>query len=159
MSKFYSIQVKDAKGDVLSLEQYKGNVVVVVNVASKCGFTPQYKDLQELYDTYKEQGLVILGFPCNQFKEQEPGSAEEIQSFCSLTYGVDFPVLDKVDVNGENEAPLYTFLKEEQKGLLGSSIKWNFTKFLIDKEGNVVKRYAPNVNPLKMKKDIEKYLA
>ena len=159
MSKFYSIQVKDAKGDVLSLEQYKGNVVVVVNVASKCGFTPQYKDLQELYDTYKEQGLVILGFPCNQFKEQEPGSAEEIQSFCSLTYGVDFPVLDKVDVNGENEAPLYTFLKEEQKGLLGSSIKWNFTKFLNDKEGNVVKRYAPNVNPLKMKKDIEKYLA
>jgi len=159
MSEFYSFQVKDAKGEPLSLEQYKGKVVVVVNVASKCGFTPQYKDLQELYDTYKDQGLEILGFPCNQFKEQEPGSAEEIQSFCSLTYGVEFPVLDKIDVNGENEAPLYTYLKNEQKGLLGSSIKWNFTKFLVDKEGTVVKRYAPNINPLKMKKDIEKYLS
>lgn len=159
MSEFYSFQVKDAKGELVSLEQYKGKVVVVVNVASKCGFTPQYKDLQELYDTYKDQGLEILGFPCNQFKEQEPGSIDEIQSFCSLTYGVEFPIMDKIDVNGENESPLYTYLKEEQKGMLGSSIKWNFTKFLVDKEGTVVKRYAPNINPLKMKKDIEKYLA
>lgn len=159
MSEFYSFQVKDAKGELISLEQYKGKVVVIVNVASKCGFTPQYKELQDLYDTYKNQGLEILGFPCNQFKEQEPGSIDEIQSFCSLTYGVEFPIMDKVDVNGENESPLYTYLKEEQKGMLGSSIKWNFTKFLVDKEGTVVKRYAPNINPLKMKKDIEKYLA
>lgn len=159
MTNIYEISVKDAKGEMVSLEQYKGKVIVVVNVASKCGFTPQYKDLQELYDTYKDQGLEILGFPCNQFKEQEPGSIDEIQSFCSLTYGVDFPIMDKVDVNGEDESPLFTYLKEEQKGMLGSSIKWNFTKFLIDRDGNVVKRYAPNINPKKMTKDIENLLS
>lgn len=160
MSKnLYSFTVKDAAGKDVSLEQYKGHPVVVVNVASKCGFTPQYKGLEELYQSYKDQGLVILGFPCNQFGSQEPGTDSEIQQFCSLNYGVSFPVLSKVDVNGKQTAPVYEWLKESAPGLLGTEmIKWNFTKFLIGKDGEVIKRYAPNEEPVKMADDIKKAL-
>ncbi len=158
MSKLYEFTVLDAAGKEVPLANYQGQVLVLVNVASKCGFTPQYGELQELYDEWKEQGLEILGFPCNQFANQEPGSNEEIQSFCQLNYGVTFPVFGKIDVNGENEHPLYTYLKSEQNGLFGNNIKWNFTKFLVDRDGNVVKRYAPNTSPKKMKKDIQKLL-
>lgn len=159
MSKFYDFEVTNAKGETVSLGTYKDKVVVVVNTASKCGFTGQYEQLQELYDTYNKQGLEIAAFPCNQFGQQEQGSNDEIQSFCQLNYGLSFPVYSKIEVNGENENPLYTFLKSEKKGLLGEDIKWNFTKFLVDKNGQVVKRFAPQTNPLKMKKDIEKLLA
>ena len=158
MNTVYDYQANDASGKEFSLDKYKGKVLIIVNVASKCGFTPQYEDLEKLYEEYKERGLEILGFPCNQFANQEPGTNEEIQSFCQLNYGVTFPILSKIEVNGENEHPLYTFLKQEQNVFLGSKIKWNFTKFLIDREGNVVKRFAPNYSPLKMKKDIEKQL-
>lgn len=159
MSAIYNHTVLNASGEEVSLADYKGKVLLIVNVASKCGFTPQYEGLQELYESYKEQGLEILGFPSNQFAGQEPGSNEEIQSFCQLNFGVTFPVLAKIDVNGENENPLFTYLKQEQKGLLGSKIKWNFTKFLVAKDGSVIKRYAPNVAPIKMKQDIERLLA
>jgi glutathione peroxidase len=158
MSSIYDFIVKDAQGQDVALSEYKGQTILIVNVASKCGFTPQYEGLEELYRTYQDKGLVVLGFPSNQFAGQEPGSNEEIQQFCSLTYGVTFPVLAKVDVNGENEDPLYTYLKQEQGGVLGSKIKWNFTKFLIDKEGHVVKRYAPNTVPKKIEKDLVQYL-
>lgn len=154
----YNYDVLDAAGNTVSLSTYKDKVLVIVNVASKCGFTPQYEDLQALYEEFNDKGFEILGFPSNQFMNQEPGTNEEIQSFCQLNYGVSFPVLAKIDVNGENENPLYTYLKQEGKGTLGNKIKWNFTKFLIDRKGNVVKRYAPNVNPMKMKDDIEKIL-
>lgn len=158
MTTIYDHQIKDANNETVDLSMYRGKVLVVVNVASKCGFTPQYKDLQNLYDTYNEQGLEIIGFPCNQFKNQEPGTNKDIQEFCQLNYGVTFPVYSKIDVNGDNEHPLYTFLKNEKKGLLGKDIKWNFTKFLIDRDGNVVKRFGPQVNPTKMTKDIETIL-
>lgn len=150
----YDFTVKDGKGNDFSLSELKGKVALIVNTASKCGFTPQFDGLEKLYDSHKEQGLIILGFPCNQFGSQDPGSNEEIQGFCRLNYGVTFPMMSKIDVNGENEEPLYTWLKSEKGGLLGSKIKWNFTKFLIDKEGNVVKRFAPTDKP----EDIEKYI-
>jgi len=159
MSNIYQFEIQDASGNALSFSEYQGKVVLIVNVASKCGFTPQYEGLEELYRTYGEQGFVILGFPSNQFASQEPGSNEEIQQFCKLTYDVTFPVFAKIDVNGDNEHPLYTYLKNEKNGLMGDNIKWNFTKFLIDREGNVVKRYAPTVTPKKLTKDIEKLLA
>lgn len=158
MNSIYDAVVKDAQGQDVKLSEYKGHPILIVNVASKCGFTPQYEGLEELYRSYQDQGLVILGFPSNQFAGQEPGTNEEIQQFCKLTYDVTFPVLAKIDVNGDNEDPLYTYLKQEQGGLLGRKIKWNFTKFLIDKEGNVVKRYAPNTAPKKIEDDIVKYL-
>lgn len=158
MNSIYDAVVKDAQGQDVKLSEYKGHPILIVNVASKCGFTPQYEGLEELYRSYQDQGLVILGFPSNQFAGQEPGTNEEIQQFCKLTYDVTFPVLAKIDVNGDNEDPLYTYLKQEQAGLLGRKIKWNFTKFLIDKEGNVVKRYAPNTAPKKIEDDIVKYL-
>lgn len=155
----FSFTVNAADGKPLSLEKYKGHPVLIVNVASKCGFTPQYKGLEELYLKYKDKGLVILGFPCNQFGGQEPGSNEEIQSFCSLNYGVTFPVLAKVDVNGDKTAPLYTWLKESAPGILGTEmIKWNFTKFLVDRDGKVVKRFAPKDEPASIAPDIEKAL-
>lgn len=155
----YDFKVLDAKNQEFSLEEYKNHVVVIVNVASKCGFTPQYKGLEDLYQKYKDQNLVILGFPCNQFGAQEPGSNQEIQEFCSLTYNVTFPVLAKVDVNGENTAPIYNFLKKNAPGLLGSeSIKWNFTKFLIGKDGSVLDRYAPTTKPEDLEQDIKKAL-
>lgn len=141
------------------LSAYEGKVVVVVNVASKCGLTPQYEGLEAVYRQYKDRGLVILGFPCNQFAGQEPGSSAEIAEFCSLTYDVTFPVFERIDVNGEEAHPLYKWLKAEAPGLLGSeAIKWNFTKFLIGRDGKVAERYAPTTEPKDMTADIEKLL-
>jgi glutathione peroxidase len=154
-----SFTVKDSAGRDIALDKYKGQVVLVVNVASKCGFTPQYKGLEELYEKFKSQGFVILGFPCNQFGAQEPGNNDEIQQFCSLNYGVQFPVMGKVDVNGSKADPLYKWMKEAAPGILGTElIKWNFTKFLIGKDGKVLKRYAPNEEPKDMAEDIQKAL-
>jgi glutathione peroxidase len=156
---FYDFSAKTNMGIEKNMKDYKGKVVLVVNTASKCGFTPQYEDLQKLYEEYKDQGFEILAFPCNQFGNQEPGDNEEIRSFCKLNYDVTFQLFDKVDVNGENTHPIYKYLKENVKGLLNSKdIKWNFTKFLVDKNGDVVKRFAPIKKPLSMKKDVEKLL-
>jgi glutathione peroxidase len=150
--------VKDINNQDVSLSQYQGKAMLIVNVASKCGFTPQYKGLEELYEAYKGE-VMVLGFPCNQFGHQEPGDAEEIKNFCSLTYDVKFPLFAKIDVNGSNAHPLYDYLKKEKPGLLGTeAIKWNFTKFLINKKGEVVKRYAPNDTPESIKKDLAQYL-
>lgn len=152
----YSYSVKTIKGEEMSLENYKGKVLVIVNTASKCGFTPQYKGLQELYEKYKDRGIEILGFPCNQFGGQEPGSEQEIESFCELNYGVTFPMFAKVDVKGDHADPLFTYLTNQAPGLLGSKgIKWNFTKFLVNKEGEVVKRFAPQTSPADLEKEIE----
>lgn len=156
---FYSFSVKKSDGSEQSMADYKGKVVMVVNVASKCGFTPQYEGLEALYEKYKDQGLMIVGFPSNQFGSQEPGSNEEIQSFCKLNYGVTFPVMAKVDVNGDKADPLYQWLKSSAPGLLGTeAIKWNFTKFLIGKDGKIIDRYAPQTKPEDMDKDIQKAL-
>ena len=157
MSKnIYDLKAKDINGETISLSQYKGKTLLIVNVASKCGFTPQYKELEEIYREYQAQGLEILAFPCNQFGAQEPGDAEEIKNFCSLNYAVSFPLFSKVDVNGENTAPIYTFLKESLPGILGSrAIKWNFTKFLVDKNGIPQTRYAPTDKPKDILKDIK----
>ena len=150
----YDFKVLNNKGEEVSLEQYKGKVLLIVNTATGCGFTPQYKGLEDLYLKYREQGLEILDFPCNQFGHQAPGNDEEIHQFCALRYNTTFPRFKKIDVNGANEDPLYTYLKSQQKGKLGSKIKWNFTKFLVDKEGNVVGRFAPTVEPEKLEKDV-----
>ena len=142
-----------------SMSAYRGKTLLIVNVASKCGFTPQYEGLEKLYRDDRERGLVVLGFPCDQFGHQEPGDADEIKNFCSLNYDVTFPMFAKIEVNGANTHPLYKFLKKEAKGLLGSeAIKWNFTKFLVDKSGNVVRRYAPTDKPESIGKDIEAML-
>lgn len=155
----YTYSAKTIKGEEVSLEAYKGNVLLIVNTASECGFTPQFADLQKLYEQYKDQGFAVLGFPCNQFGGQEPGAEAEIDEFCSLNYGVNFPMFAKVDVNGEHAHPLFEYLAEEAPGLLGSkAIKWNFTKFLVDRNGKVVDRYAPNTSPTKIVKDIESLL-
>ena len=151
--------MKDSKGNEIPLSNYEGKVLLVVNTATGCGFTPQYKDLQELYLKYKDQGFEILDFPCNQFGKQAPGTNDEIATFCELKYQTTFTTFGKIDVNGDNAEPLYTFLKKNGKGILGDAIKWNFTKFLIDREGNVVDRYAPITNPTKIKGTIEKLLA
>ena len=156
--KFYDFKAKKMNGQEVSMKEYEGKVVLVVNTASKCGLTPQFEGLEELYKEYKKDGFEILGFPCNQFAKQDSGSNEEIHSFCQLNYGVSFTMFEKIDVNGKNSHPLYKYLKNESKGLLSNEIKWNFTKFLIDSKGNVVKRYAPTVNPLKIKGDIENLL-
>ena len=154
-----SFKVKAADQSEISLDQYKNKVVLIVNVASKCGFTPQYKGLEDLYLKYKDRGLVILGFPCNQFGGQEPGNDQEIQQFCSLNYEVTFPILAKVDVNGALASPIYKWLKASEPGILGlEAIKWNFTKFLIGKDGHVVERFAPMTEPKKMTASIEKLL-
>ena len=142
-------------GEGRDLSAYAGDVVLVVNTASKCGFTPQYAGLEELYAAHKDDGFVVLGFPCNQFGGQEPGSEEEIGEFCQLNYGVTFPMFEKVDVNGDDAHPLFTWLKKEKSGLLGGKIKWNFTKFLIGRDGQVIKRYAPTVSPSSIAPDIE----
>ena len=148
MSEFYKLSPKDKKGEPFPFSQLEGKVVLIVNVASKCGFTPQYEELEALYKKYKDQGLVVLGFPCNQFGSQEPGSDEEIGQFCQLNYGVSFPVLKKVDVNGGNADPVYEYLKSQKSGLLGfRGIKWNFEKFLVDKKGVVQQRYSSLTNP------------
>ncbi len=155
---FYDFSATDINGKEISMSEYKGKVVIVVNVASKCGFTPQYEGLQELYQKYDKDGLVILGFPSNQFANQEPGSNEDIKEFCTLNYGVSFPMFSKIDVNGNDAHPLYVFLKAQQSGFPGDAIKWNFTKFLIDKEGNVVERYASSTKPKSMEEEIVKLL-
>ena len=152
--RFYDITVKGRAGEDVSLSDYKGKVLLVVNTATGCGFTPQYTGLQKLYDTYRDRGFEILDFPCNQFAGQAPGTIEEIQSFCTLNYGTTFPRFAKIDVNGRNASDLYKFLKKEKKSPMGSTIKWNFTKFLIDREGNVVKRFAPADTPESIEKDI-----
>ena len=146
-------------GKEKKLSAYTGKVLLIVNTASKCGFTPQYKGLQELYAKYKERGFELLAFPCDQFGHQEPGGDDEIKEFCEMNYGVEFPVFSKIEVNGDAAHPLYKFLKSEKGGLLGESIKWNFTKFLVDKQGNVVERYAPTTPPERIAPDIEKQLA
>lgn len=155
----YDIAVDDIHGQRKKLDQYKDKVLLIVNVASQCGFTPQYKGLEALYEKLYPQGLEILGFPCNQFGAQEPGSEKEIAQFCDLNYGVKFPLFAKIDVNGAAAAPLYQYLKKAKPGLLGTeAIKWNFTKFLVDRKGAVVERYAPNVEPEAIAGDIEKLL-
>ncbi|SVB09183.1 uncharacterized protein METZ01_LOCUS162037 [marine metagenome] len=144
MSELYDINVKDNNLNDVEMSEYKGKILLIVNVASKCGFTPQYKDLENLYKKYKDQGLEVLGFPCNQFGAQEPGSNEEIQSFCQLNYNVTFKLFDKIDVNGPKTSPLFKHLKNQSPGILGTEgIKWNFTKFLVNKDGEVVKRFSP----------------
>jgi glutathione peroxidase len=159
MASIYDFTVNDIKGKPVKLDRYKGKVLLIVNTASKCGFTPQYKGLEALYQKLHGKGLEVLGFPCNQFGGQEPGGEQEIAEFCELNYGVTFPMFEKVDVNGDKAAPLYKYLKAEQPGLLGSeAIKWNFTKFLVDRKGNVVKRYAPNDTPESLAGDVEKAL-
>ena len=159
MAGSYDFQVTNIKGEQVDLQDYKGKVLLIVNTASKCGFTPQFEGLEKLYEKYKDQGLEVLGFPCNQFLKQDPGSNDEIAEFCSLNYGVSFPMFAKIDVNGPETHPLYAYLKQEAKGVLGSEkIKWNFTKFLVNREGQVQKRYAPNTEPKDMAKDVEALL-
>jgi glutathione peroxidase len=146
----YDFKVKDSFGNEISLSEYKGKVLLIVNTASKCGFTPQYEGLQKLYDKYGNEKFEILAFPCNQFGNQEPGDANEIKNFCSLTYNVSFPLFQKIDVNGKDADPLFEYLKESKSGFLSKNIKWNFTKFLIDSEGNVIDRFSPSTAPEKL---------
>ena len=155
-TEFYNFKVNNIKGEKVNLEQYKGKVILIVNTASKCGLTPQYEGLEALYQQYKDKGLVILGFPCNQFLGQEPGTAEDIQNFCSTKYNVTFPLFEKIEVNGDNANPLYKYLKlslplESDK----NDIRWNFEKFLIDRNGNPVKRFSPKIKPAELAADIE----
>ncbi len=158
MTTVFDFKAKDITGKEQDLAQYKGKALLIVNTASKCGFTPQYEGLQKLYDEYHEKGLEVLGFPCNQFGSQEPGAESDIASFCDLTYGVNFPMFAKVDVNGDNTAPLFEHLKKAAPGMLGSEgVKWNFTKFLVSPDGTV-KRFAPQDAPASLAKDIEKVL-
>lgn len=154
----YDFSVTTMRGESKPLADYKGQVLLIVNTASKCGFAPQFNELEELYEKYKERGFTVLGFPSNQFREQEPGSNDEVEQTCKLNFGVTFPLMAKIDVNGPQADPLYTYLKQERGGLFGSAIKWNFTKFLIDSEGNVVKRYSPTTKPLSFEKKIAELL-
>jgi glutathione peroxidase len=155
----YQFEAKKINGETISLSEYKGEILLIVNTASNCGFTPQYKELQELYEQYKEKGFTVLGFPCNQFMNQEPGTESDIQSFCEMNFGVTFPLFSKVDVNGKNAHPLFQYLTEEAPGVLGmKAVKWNFTKFLVNRSGEVVERYAPNTNPKEISQDIEKLI-
>lgn len=154
----YDFKVRDAKGVEVPMVTYKGKVLLIVNTATGCGFTPQYEGLQKLYDKYRDKGLEILDFPCNQFGNQAPGTEEEIHEFCTLNYGTTFPMFRKIDVNGKNADPLYKFLKKEKGGFLGDEIKWNFTKFLISRDGKVVERYAPVTKPEMIEADILKLL-
>ncbi|OKY24783.1 MULTISPECIES: glutathione peroxidase [Thalassotalea] len=157
---FYQYQVVTNRKQAFELNSLKNKVVLIINTASACGFTPQYAGLEELYQKYKDKGFEILAFPCNQFGKQEKGDNEAIQQFCDLNFKINFPLMDKVEVNGDNAAPLFTFLKKEAPGILGSkSIKWNFTKFLVDGNGNVVKRYSPTTKPEELSHDIERLLA
>jgi len=155
----YGFKVKGIDGEEIAMSQYKGQVLLIVNVASECGFTPQYEGLEKLYQSYKEQGFMVLGFPSNQFGKQEPKSDKEILFFCQGTYNVTFDMFSKIDVNGENAIPLYKYLKREERGILWTeAIKWNFTKFLIDREGRIVKRFGSSTKPESLKEDIEKLL-
>lgn len=156
----YTFKGVNMQGKEVALSDYQGKVLLIVNTASKCGFTPQFKGLESLYQQYKDKGLEILGFPCNQFGHQDPGSNDEISQFCELNYGVTFPMFQKVDVNGDSAHPLFKYLKTQAPGLLGTqAIKWNFTKFLVDKNGKVVDRYAPTDTPEKIAKDVARLLA
>jgi glutathione peroxidase len=152
----YDFEVNLLSGDPVKLSEYRGKALLIVNTASQCGFTPQYRGLEKLYDKFKARGLEVLGFPCNQFGKQEPGSSEEIAEFCSVNYGVTFPMFEKIDVNGRDTHPLYQYLKREARGVLGSEpIKWNFTKFLVNREGEVVDRYGSTTKPEQIEADIE----
>jgi glutathione peroxidase len=160
LSDIYQFSATNIKGEDVSLNDYQGKLLLIVNTASKCGLTPQFTGLEKLYTEYSGKGLEILGFPCNQFLNQDPGSDDEISEFCSLNYGVTFPMFSKIDVNGDETHPLFKYLKSEAKGLMGSeTIKWNFTKFLVDQQGKVLKRYAPKTEPKELIKDIEAALA
>jgi len=159
MAGVYDYKAKSLDGREVALSDYQGKVMLIVNTASKCGFTPQYAGLEEIYSAYQAKGLTILGFPCNQFGRQEPGGAEEISAFCERSYGVTFPMFEKIEVNGANAHPLYQYLKDEKPGLLGTkTIKWNFTKFLVDRTGKVVARFAPTATPARIRPAIEKLL-
>lgn len=155
----YNFTVKDASGQDVSIKDYEGRVLLIVNTATGCGLTPQYEGLQDLYDKYQDQGFEILDFPSNQFANQAPGTDDEIKSFCETRFGVTFKIFHKIDVNGDNAEPLFTYLKKEKGGMLGSHIKWNFTKFLVNKKGEVVKRFAPTDAPEKIETDIKKLLS
>ncbi|MCG7199363.1 glutathione peroxidase [Marinobacter pelagius] len=158
-SSLYDFKVRDIKGNEQGMDAYRGKVLLIVNTASKCGFTPQFEGLQQLYKDLNEKGLEVLGFPCNQFMNQDPGTDDAISQFCSLNYGVDFPMFAKIEVNGEGTHPLYKFLKKEARGLMGSEkVKWNFTKFLVDRSGRVVRRYPPTAKPESIRADIEELL-
>ena len=159
MDNIYQFEAERLDGSMQSFADYKGKVLLIVNTASKCGLTPQYEGLEQLYQTYKDQGLVIIGFPCNQFGHLEPGDASEIGQFCQKNYGVSFPMMAKVDVNGSDAHPIYKWLKEQKGGVLLDAIKWNFSKFLINREGQVVERYAPTTEPKALTDDIEAQLA
>lgn len=160
MTSIYDFHARSIDGKDLPLDGFRGKVLLIVNTASKCGFTPQFEGLEALHARYRDQGLVVLGFPSNQFGAQDPGSNAEIESFCSLNYGVSFQMMEKIDVNGAAAAPLYQWLTQAKPGLLGStSIKWNFTKFLVDRDGEVIKRYAPLDKPASLAKDVEAALA
>ncbi|BAE04913.1 MULTISPECIES: glutathione peroxidase [Staphylococcus] len=158
MENIYDFVVQKSNGEDYKLEEYKGKVMLIVNTASECGFTPQFEGLQALYEKYKDQGFVILGFPCNQFGGQEPGSGAEANQNCKINYGVTFPIHEKVDVKGENQHPLFRYLTDAAKGMLSEKIKWNFTKFLVDRDGNVISRFSPQKKPAQIEKDIEKLL-
>ena len=159
MSELYNISVKDIDMNSVDLRAYEGKTLLIVNVASKCGFTPQYKDLQNLYEKYQDQGLEVLGFPCNQFGAQEPGTNEEVKSFCDLNYNVSFKMFDKIDVNGSNASPLFKYLKHESPGIMGTeAVKWNFTKFLVNSDGKVVKRFAPKDGESEIEPELQKIL-
>ena len=158
MATIYDFKALDNKGKELDFAQFEGKVLMIVNTASKCGFTPQYDGLEALNKKYKDQGLVIIGFPCDQFAHQEPGTDEEIAEFCRLNHGVTFQLMSKIEVNGKNAHPIYEYLKGAAKGTFGNAIKWNFTKFLISRDGHTVKRYAPTVKPEDMEKDIVELL-
>ena len=159
MVTFYDFEAKKLNGQAVSMGEYKDKVIIVVNTASKCGFTPQYEGLEKLYQKYKDRGLIILGFPCNQFANQESGSSEEIEEFCQVNYGVSFPLFEKIEVNGKNEHHIFKYLKSKLNGgIFGSKIKWNFTKFVIDSDGTPVKRFSPVTKPEKMEKIVAKLL-
>lgn len=159
MKSIYDYKVDDSQKNLVSLSDYKGKTLLIVNVASRCGLTPQYKGLQELYSKYSNKDFEILAFPCNQFGAQEPGSNEEIKEFCDINFNVSFKIFDKINVNGSSASPLFKHLKNEAKGVMGSeAIKWNFTKFLIDNNGSVIKRYSPQTTPDKIDKDLSKIL-
>lgn len=155
-SEFYQLSAKSLAGKEVKMESYEGKTVLVVNTASKCGLTPQYEGLQKMYEKYKDKGLVVLGFPCNQFGNQEPGDEKSIAEGCLINYGVSFPMFSKIDVNGENAHPIFKYLKSKLRGTLGKNIKWNFTKFLIDAAGNPVKRFSPTTKPEKIEKYLDK---
>ncbi len=155
----FDFSVERNDGSSVNLAQYKGNVLLIVNTASKCGFTPQYKGLQALYEKYKDKGFVVLGFPCDQFAHQEPGTDAEIAQFCEVNYGVTFPLMKKIEVNGAGAHPLFVWLRNKAHGIIGDSIKWNFTKFLVSRDGQHVKRFAPTVEPETLESDIEAFLA